>query len=421
LPAATNALTLTGSFYQTSTKPLPLHRRLETRMARAFIARKGKRHWVVVETDRDPLTNKRQRKWHSSYRTKRDAESVRIKILADLMAGSYVAPDKSTIKTFLEDEWLPAIAHTIRPNTLEHYRTQTAAYVVPRLGNVQLQSLTPQRLNTFYGELLAKGATNGAPLAPQTVRNVHRMIHTALEAAVRWGKLSRNAASAAQPPRLPKADRRIWTEDDLRVFLEFASDDPLFALWLLAATTGMRRSELLGLQWCDLHLDDGYLTIVRALTVAAHRIHLDAPKTAHGSRRVGLDAMTVEVLRQHRRSEQERSLAEGRSWDTSAPVFSTAAGEPIHPEALTKRFTKLVRASGLPSIRLHDLRHSYATLALLTGVDPKLVSSRLGHGTLSVTSDLYTHALPSHDQQVANVLAEKIFPRRADPAEGHAT
>lgn len=228
--------------------------------------------------------------------------------------------------------------------------------------------------------------------------------------AVRWGRLARNPADQADPPRASTAEMSIWSPEQLGTFLDSVRSDRLFAAWLMAATTGMRRGEILGLRWSDLDLVAGTLSVRQIRTVARYKVLTLSPKTDKGTRTIALDPKTVAALRSYRVAQMEERLLVGPTYDNSADlVFTREDGSAIHPERLSSWFRKLCRRSGLPIIRLHDVRHSYVTALLAAGVPLKVVSQRIGHASPMVTMTIYQHVLPGDDRAAATVGARAIL------------
>jgi len=236
---------------------------------------------------------------------------------------------------------------------------------------VLLQRLTPAHLTTFYRAMLDAGRRQRpGGLAPKTVRSVHGVLHAALRDAVRWGYLPRNVATAADLPKPMTPEMHVWTPAQLRTYLEQVRGDPLYAAWMLFATTGMRRGEVAGLRWSDVDLEADRVSPRRPRVVVDYEVHVSEPKTAKGRRSLALDPATVAALRQHRTRQLEQRLAVGSRWQDSGLVFTWPDGRPIHPQRFSTWFKQHARAAGLPRIRLHDMRHSYATAALAAGVLP---------------------------------------------------
>ena len=354
---------------------------------------------------------RRRQKSKGGYRTKRDALAALNEAQGALQRGLYVEPSKLSIKTFLVDHWLPAIESGLRKSTFEGYRSSVRRHVLPRLGDMRLQALTPDQMNAFYGELLREGRSDGkGGLSPKTVHNVHVMLHKALHDAVRWNYLPRNVAEFADPPRQTSSGKamRTWTPDELGSFLRSVEDDPYYAAWVLAANTGMRRGEVLGLRWQDIDFDRRRLSIRQTIISIDYQVEISEPKTARGRRSVALDSGTVTALRAHRAAQNQQKLKLGEAYQDLGLVFCREDGSSIHPDRFTQMFDKHVKESGLPRIRLHDLRHTHATLALAAGIHPKVVSERLGHSTVAFTMDVYSHAIPSMEAEAAETIANLV-------------
>lgn len=371
---------------------------------RGHIRKRGSTWAVVVDVGRD-ASGKRRQKWHSGFRTKREASEALTEILGQLSRGQYVAPSKLTVGGFLADEWLPAIRASVRPLTFDSYAGNVRNHVIPRLGSVPIQQLTPPMINSMYAEL-------GQTLAPQTVRYIHAILRRAFADAVKWNRLARSPVDAADPPS-PRNDggraMQTWSSAELARFLESVRDDRLFACWRFLAMTGCRRGEALGLRWRDLDLDNGRATIVQAV-VGNRRVSVT--KTNRSRRTIALDETSVAALRRHRQAQDEERPILRASYEDNDLVFCREDGSPIWPRSLTRSFARLAKAAGVPKIRLHDLRHTHATLALQAGVHPKVVQERLGHATISITLDVYSHAIPAMQEEAAVRVAGLVRPPR---------
>jgi integrase len=387
---------------------------------RGGVVRRGDGYTVVVELDRDPVTNKRRQKWHSGYRTKRDAERALSEIVASLHTGSYLEPTKQTLSDFTR-EWLAAIKPTIRPSTHHSYSRNLQLHVLPPLGSVQLRRIDAGMLNTLYASLLAEGRKNyaGGGLSPRSVRYIHTIMHRAFRDAVKWGRLARNPAEAADPPKATGRPESItWTADQLRTFVEGTRGSRYWTAYLLLATTGLRRGEALGLRWSDLDLDAGRASIRQTVIAIRHTVMIGTPKTAKGRRTVTLDSGTVSALREHRRRQAAERLLMGAGWTDLDLVFCHVDGTMLHPERFSRGFLETVSRIGLPRIRLHDLRHGWATLALQAGIHPKIVQERLGHANISITLDTYSHVTAGLHEDAAEEVAALFRPVSNPLAEG---
>jgi integrase len=385
---------------------------------RGHIRKRGNTWAVVIDVGRDE-NGRRHQQWRGGFRTKREAEQALTRLLRALQTGEYVAPSSQTLGDFLEREWLPAICATVRPTTFRSYKMHVASHILPRLGRTRLQKLSGSALNAFYAELTTSGgvARKGG-LSPATVRRVHAVLHRALRDAVRWERLSRNPADQADPPRqrsMVTSAMTTWTAEQAERFLDSVAGDRLYALWVFMLTTGVRRGEALGLRWTDLDLDLGRAAISQTRVAVGYDVVVSDPKTSRSRRTVALDPGTVEVLRAHRKAQLEDRLMFGANWQETGLIFVNSNGEALHPDRVSKLFDRAVAQSDLPRIRLHDLRHTHATLALHAGVHPKIVSDRLGHSSTVVTLDTYSHVVPGLAEAAAATVASLFLrPRSSD-------
>lgn len=378
---------------------------------RGHVRRRGGSWSVVYDEGRDE-SGRRIQRWRSGYATKREAEEALTKILGTLADGEYVRPNSDTFGEYL-DQWLEAVEVQVRPSTFASYRMIVEKHVKPRLGSVKLQRLTALKLNTAYAEMLREGVLHAKKqhgLSPRTVRYTHTIVRKALADAVAWNLVPRNIADSANPPKQAKRSKKTWAADELRSFLGRARDDRLYAAYLLAATTGMRRGEILGLAWSALDLAGGRLSVSRSLVSVDYKVQLSEPKTSQGRRVVALDPATVSALRAHRKAQLEERVAMGEGWANELDlVFVREDGSPIHPQAFSEAFKRHAAAARLPALSLHGLRHTHATLALRAGVHPKVVSERLGHASVAFTLDTYTDALPDMQETAAALVAALVL------------
>lgn len=332
-------------------------------------------------------------------KTKREVQDQLVKLRRDVQLGLPIVGERQTTADFLED-WLENVArHTLRPSTYDGYATLIRKHIVPDIGRVALARLTPQRLSAMYGVLLDKG------LAARTVQYAHAVIHRALEQAARWNLVGRNAADAVDAPRPQRKEMTALTADQARHLLDAAKDDRLYALYVLALTTGMRSGELAGLRWGDVDWANATVHVRRSLGRTSAGLAFGEAKTAKGRRAVTLPTLAVNALRQHRAAQLEERLQAGPLWEDGDLVFSNQAGKPLERQNVAKRsFKPLLRRAGLPDMRFHDLRHAAATLLLALGEHPKVVQERLGHATIGVTMDVYSHVMPAMQREAAAKL-----------------
>jgi len=358
-------------------------------------------------------TEERRRETKAGFVTQKECQAAMNKLLVAVEQHSYSAPTKASVKEYLTKEWLPAVKATIRPSTYGSYVQHVECHVVPHIGTVKLQKLSGSQVNALYAKLADTGRKDGKTgLSAMTIHHVHSCLHKACKDAVRWGHISRNPLDAADPPR-KKGDgtkeMRTWTKEQVKAFLGAVSDERLSPLWHTIAMTGMRRGEAIGLRWSDVDLEGGRLAVRRALIPNGRDVVVSEPKTIKGRRVIALDPGTVEVLK----AQAARQLDEQKDWDEAwvetGLVFTLENGAALDPESVSRYWRQAVKMSMLPPIRLHDLRHTHATLALQAGIHPKVVSERLGHATISITLDTYSHAIPALQEEAAALIAGLVF------------
>ena len=358
------------------------------------------------------------------FLTKTSAQQVLDELKVASKQGTFVAPQRQSLKDFLEQDWLPAVRRQLAESTWDSYERNVRHHIVPALGGIQLQSLDGGALNRFYGQLLTSGrkrGTQSAGLKPRTVRYIHTILHSALDDAVKWRQVQLNAADQATPPSAKSAkapEMQTWTGKQLLAFLDRTAGDRYGYAWAFLATTGCRRGEALGLRWSDVDLDAGSAAIRQQVIPlpkadgVGREGRIVAGTKGGDARVIELDRRTVTKLRAWRKEQAAERLALGAGYDDHGLVFPRFDGRPFHPEAFSKTFDRRVRQEAfadLPTIRLHDLRHTWATLALEAGVDVAVVSKRLGHSSPVITWQTYQHVRKGMQTDAAERVAASIF------------
>lgn len=370
--------------------------------------------WMFV-VDLTPPGGTRKQVRRRGYRTKAEAQEGLDVVKGQAKAGTYVEPSRDRVGAYLL-RWvdtLPAAGR--KPSTVDSYRQYVTRYLVGTpVGDTALQSLGALQLDELFAAMLGRG------LSARTVRYLHAIVGKALGDAERKGLVVRNVTRLADPPT-SKATRApehtIWTPVELRSFLDHVNGHRHDTVVWLAALTGLRRGELCGLRWTDIDLDVGTLRVRQAVsvtqpTVAGKRtteLHVGDAKTARSRRTVDLDAGTVTRLRDHRWAMLEERLKMGAGFTDAGFVFCRPDGSAWNPDTISQAFDRLVASSDLPRVRFHDLRHGHASHMLAAGVNPKVVSDRLGHASVSFTLDVYAHVMPGQQRDAADLVADLIF------------
>ena len=379
---------------------------------RGHVAKKGRRYYVVIYEGVDASTGRPKRRWHAAGETRAEAEKLLAELVKRVHDGDYRSPDKITVGDYLLHRWLPAKKTRLKPTTAGVYERNIRLHINPNIGQIPLQKLQPEDLDELYAKLLSDGKRNGKDggLSARSVRAVHTTIQSALSDAVRKGTVVRNVADLADPPAAGRSEQamNVWTGDELRCFLEAISGHDLYPLYLLAATTGMRRGELAGLTWRNVDLDAARLTVNQQILSVGYNLIESSLKSATSRRTIDLDPLTVTEMRRHRRSQLEQRMATGRR-SGDGYVFAKPDGSPIHPDYISQTFRRAVAKLDVPRIRLHDLRHTHASILLQQGVNAKVVSERLGHSSVAFTMTVYQHVMPGMQAQAASTFSIAVF------------
>jgi integrase len=300
------------------------------------------------------------------------------------------------------DRWLPDIHNTVRQRTWERYEQIVRVHIKPALGRIKLKDLTATHARGLYREKLESGSS------PRTVQYIHTTLRKALKDAVSDGLIPRNVADGIKAPRPKKKEINPLAPEQARAFLAAAHGDRFEALYVLALHCGLREGELLGLKWDDVDVESGMLLVRRTLSEPRTGYVFEPPKNGKG-RSIKLTRAATEALRGHLGRQLEEIDGSGDDYQDQGLVFPSRRGTPMNAKNLTARsFKPLLKRSGLPNIRLHDLRHTCATLMLCEGVHIKLVQELLGHATVSITLDTYSHLLPGMGDETAWAM-DRIF------------
>ena len=379
---------------------------------KGHIRARGRGTWaLIVELGHD-AQGKRRQKWHTFHGNKKQAEAELARLLHELNTGLYAEPDRMLVRDYLE-RWLEDYARpSVAPKTYERYAEIVRLHLVPALGHIPLQSLKPLHIQAMEAEMLESGSKkkrkvpkdkkDAVPigLSRRTVLHHHRVLRSALQQAVRWQLLVRNPADAVRSPHPDAREMDVLDEAETAQLLTIAKATPLYIPILLAATTGMRRGEVLGIRWQDVDFRAGTLVIRQALSRIKSGPVFTTPKTAKSTRTIALPAVTRKALKDHHKEQAAVRLRLGPVFQDNDLVCPAEDGKPWHPGTLTSRFRELARREGI-RITFHGLRHSHATLLLRQGVHPKVVSERLGHSTIGLTLDTYSHVLPGMQEEAA--------------------
>ena len=342
--------------------------------------------------------------------TKREASDAMALSMSETIRSGRAASSSITLSQYL-DEWMPTYAGTVRATTSSTAATLVAAYIVPRLGRVRLVEMKPRDVERFLAELATDGkrGVNGhGGLSAKTIRNIHGVLHRALDDAMRNDLITRNPAARIRLPRTERPDLAVWDRETLARFLAVAREtgDPMYAIWRLVAVTGMRRGEILGLEWGEVDLVDSTVRIVRTRVSDGSQMVESLPKTRAGRRTISIDEVTRDALALLRNDQE--ATAEALEMPAPRLVASNPDGSPMSRYAFQARWRAAIKRAGVPICRFHDLRHTWATMRLSEGVPDHIVAGRIGHANANTTRAIYAEYLPRTDRDEAHAWGRDL-------------
>lgn len=360
---------------------------------------------------------RRQEMLPAKYTTKKAASTALHDDLRERERGTWVAPVDLSLSDYLETRWLPALgSEELAESTIEAYRNHVER-IVPAIGAVPLQRLNRNDVAMMAARLATEvRPKTGRPLSAATRRGLLGVLQHALDDAVKAGLLYVNVAAGVTKPKVRRPEMHTWSAAELAAFLHATCEDRMAPLWHLLALTGLRRGEALGLKWSDVDFDHGRLALQRQRKIVRYKV-VETPLKTDKPRAVSLDADTTAVLQRQSRQQLDDAAEWAAAWTGDGHVFTREDGAPWHPDRVRVLFQQAVKATGAPRIRMHDLRHTWATLALRAGVHPKVVQERLGHANIRITLDTYSHVLPDMQESAAELVASVVASALAELKE----
>ena len=351
-------------------------------------------------------SNGRRHRKYLSGDTRAEVAGKLRRLLDARDAGAQISTDglPPTVEQWC-NYWLDTIATPrLRPSTVATYRGYINNRITPTLGHHRLDRLQPEHLDRFYADLTADG------LAPASVLQIHRIVSRALKVAMRRGKVGRNVATLVEPPSVHRAEVRPLTADQARAILNAAKGERNAARWSVALALGLRQGEALGLAWDAVDFDTGTLTVRQALQrQLGGGLVIVPPKSRAGRRNIPIPAQLVDALREHRAAQQAERVTAGSLWVDNGMVFTGPCGKPLDPRADHREWQRLLRKAKVPPARLHDARHTAATLMLTQGVPARVVMELLGHSQITLTLGTYTHVVPELAREAANRMGATLW------------
>lgn len=355
----------------------------------------------------DPGTGKQIQRSISGKTQKEVAQKLKA-ITAAIDAGTYIQPSKMTVAQWL-DIWAADYLGGVKPYTVASYTGAIRNHIKPALGAVKLGALNAHTIQRFYNAL-GEPTKDRQALSPKTVKNVHGVLHKALQQAMKIGYLRFNPAEACELPRVVKKEMHVLDEDQSKLFLQTIKGDRYETLFTVTLFTGMREGEIMGLKWACVDFDSGTILIDKQLQREKKKggEYIFAPLKNDKTRTITPAPWVMKLLRAHRAKQSEQRLKAGTLWEDSGLVFSNELGRHLAIHTLYKHFKAIAVSIGLPDLRFHDLRHSYAVASIRAGDDIKTVQNNLGHATAAFTLDVYGHVTDQMRQASAERMEQYI-------------
>ncbi|GAB6099229.1 site-specific integrase [Halanaerocella petrolearia] len=378
----------------------------------AHLRKRGKNKWqICVENGRDPVTGKRNRIYETINGTKKEAEKRMYELAHKQDTGQYIEPSELTVKDFLL-QWIEDYCESnLAPSTLESYTLIIKKHLIPTLGNIKISDLEPMHIKRYQTHKLKNGRKDGKEggLSKRTVQYHHRVLSKALKHAVKWRVLDNNPAEVIQAPSPDRPEIKALTPEQIEKLLEVANDW-VYDLIYIAVYTGMRRGEILALRWQDVNFTEKKLQVKQGVTNPVGKgLIFRKPKTPSSIRPIDVDEDVIKVLKRRKKEQQENQLRLADKYNNQYNlVFCKETGEAIRPQTATRNFNRVAKKAELSKFRLHDLRHTHATLMLQAEVHPKIVQERLGHSTINQTLDTYSHVIPSMQKEAVQKLKNSL-------------
>jgi integrase len=368
---------------------------------------RGRNSWLLkIDAGKDPKTGKRRTLYKTVKGTKSHAVNSLTQWASEIRQPDYIEPSKATLKEYLEEKWLPFRkdgAKAVTPKTYERYNG-ICQHINRYLGNVKLSNLRSEDIDQYLKDCLTSGGAKSTPLASQTVKHHYRVLFSALKQAVRWNRIPRNPMENVDPPVVKKKKVIPLEPSDVSKLIAGIKGTEFELPAALALATGMRLGEVLGLHWTEVDLEKREIKVIQTIEQTKEGIRLKEPKSNAGYRRIKLPKVTVNALRGFKTKQMRDRLKFRMAWDPKGPVFSNPAGELTIPRNFTNAFSRTATKAGLKGGHFHLLRHTHASQLIKDGVNIKTVSSRLGHSSIVVTLDVYSHLMAEMDNAAADAI-----------------
>lgn len=374
--------------------------------------RKGQSWQLTVEMPRDPITGERKRKYKTVTGTKKEADQALRRFITELERGEYIEDNNITVSDWLQ-KWLEVyIVPTVSPTTLVGYKGMIRRYIDPLIGHLQVQEMNALAVQIWVNKLKVS-PSSGEPLTAGTIKHTYHVLRGAMDKAVQAGLIHRSPCAGIQLPKGEKKKPVIYDEVQIQQLLDFARGTEMELIIDLELCMGMRRGELLGLQWQDVNWEKNQIHIIRSRVAVDGKSVVKQPKTESGTRTLDVPEILMKKLKSYKVKCMEQKIRVGRRLLEEDFIIVHPDGKPIYPEYVSQMFTKLQKRANLPKCRFHDLRHLCASIMVKQGVEVKVAQERLGHKDITTTMNIYAHVLPGSAREAAEKIGQLVYKDQA--------
>jgi integrase len=362
---------------------------------KGYIRKRGKVYSFTVDIGKDPLTGKRKQKTRSGFKTKKEAQAALAALINKVEKGESVDFRKSLFREFAIDYFEKNYVNKIKATSFDRLSSILYKQILPYFKDIPITEIDQFVIHDFYNNKLKEGYSTNY------IMRMHEIIRMLLRVAKKWDLIKRDIASMIEPPKNKRKEMQVWSIDQVNEFLDFCSHSRYHPIFFLAAYTGMRKGEILALTWEDIDFDQNVIDVNKTLYKLSKGYSVDVPKSSASIRNIYFDEEIERVLKKQRLKQKEEKLKNSRIYDDKNLVFAQEDGRYVPPSSANVLLNNFIRQSGLPKIRFHDLRHTHATILLQMGVNPKVVSDRLGHSSVQITLDVYSHVTKEIKQDIS--------------------